>query len=130
MKIDLKELISKLINTPMVVEEGTSGIWTYRKWSSGIAECWCRRAVTINFGQNITSSLYTSGNTTSTTYPNIFSSIDSIVCSGYNASSNGWATLVSGVTGSNNTIVTAYMGWNSGGNQTITIFINLKGKWK
>lgn len=23
-----------------VVEQGTSGIWTYRKWYSGIAECW------------------------------------------------------------------------------------------
>lgn len=23
-----------------VVEEGTDGIWTYRKWNSGIAECW------------------------------------------------------------------------------------------
>lgn len=23
-----------------VVEQGTSGIWTYRKWASGIAECW------------------------------------------------------------------------------------------
>ena len=23
-----------------IVEQGTSGIWTYRKWSSGIAECW------------------------------------------------------------------------------------------
>ena len=23
-----------------VVEQGTSGIWTYRKWSSGIVECW------------------------------------------------------------------------------------------
>ena len=23
-----------------VIEQGTSGIWTYRKWSSGIAECW------------------------------------------------------------------------------------------
>ena len=25
-----------------IVEQGTSGIWTYRKWSSGIAECWGR----------------------------------------------------------------------------------------
>ena len=25
-----------------VVEEGTSGIWRYRKWASGIAECWGR----------------------------------------------------------------------------------------
>ena len=23
-----------------IVEQGTSGIWTYRKWHSGIAECW------------------------------------------------------------------------------------------
>lgn len=23
-----------------IVEHGTSGIWTYRKWASGIAECW------------------------------------------------------------------------------------------
>ena len=23
-----------------VVDQGVSGIWTYRKWASGIAECW------------------------------------------------------------------------------------------
>ena len=26
--------------TDYVVAQGTSGIWTYRKWNSGIAECW------------------------------------------------------------------------------------------
>ena len=26
--------------TDFVVEQGTTGIWTYRKWNSGIAECW------------------------------------------------------------------------------------------
>lgn len=24
----------------VIEEEGTSGIWTYRKWSNGVAECW------------------------------------------------------------------------------------------
>lgn len=24
----------------IVIEQGTSGIWTYRKWASGVAECW------------------------------------------------------------------------------------------
>lgn len=24
-----------------VVTEGTSDIWTYRKWANGTAECWC-----------------------------------------------------------------------------------------
>lgn len=23
-----------------VIEQGTDGMWTYRKWNSGIAECW------------------------------------------------------------------------------------------
>lgn len=25
---------------PSIVEQGTSGNWTYRKWSDGTAECW------------------------------------------------------------------------------------------
>lgn len=29
-----------------IVEEGTAGIWTYRKWADGLAECWCRKAYT------------------------------------------------------------------------------------
>ena len=28
-----------------IVDQGTSGIWTYRKWNSGIAECWGRTAI-------------------------------------------------------------------------------------
>lgn len=40
MKLDVKELIAKLTNTPMVVEQGTDGRWAYRKWSDGTAECW------------------------------------------------------------------------------------------
>ena len=27
-------------NTDYITEQGTSGIWTYRKWHSGIVECW------------------------------------------------------------------------------------------
>ena len=30
-----------------IVEEGVSGDWTYKKWNSGIAECWCSKQVTI-----------------------------------------------------------------------------------
>lgn len=40
MKLDLKELIAKLTKCDYIVEQGTDGIWTYRKWSSGISECW------------------------------------------------------------------------------------------
>lgn len=38
----LLRILNKLIahDVDYVVEEATSGIWTYRKWNSGIAECW------------------------------------------------------------------------------------------
>lgn len=34
---------------PKVVESGTSGIWTYRKWSDGTAECWGEVSKTTTF---------------------------------------------------------------------------------
>ena len=48
-----------------VVEQGTSGIWTYRKWSSGVAECW--GSYTTTGGSSTEGSLYWKG--TSTAYP-------------------------------------------------------------
>ena len=30
-----------------IIEQGTEGIWTYRKWNSGIAECWGIREITV-----------------------------------------------------------------------------------
>ncbi len=42
-----------------VIEQGAQGIWTYRKWSSGIAECFGRSSVETEFtnkwGQNYVS---------------------------------------------------------------------------
>lgn len=32
-----------------VVEQGTEGIWTYRKWNSGTAECWGETSATTSF---------------------------------------------------------------------------------
>lgn len=34
------------MNTDRVVEIGSSGFWNYRKWESGIAECWGTRTLT------------------------------------------------------------------------------------
>ena len=36
----LQYLITKLMGVDFIVEEGTSGIWTYRKWNSGKIELW------------------------------------------------------------------------------------------
>lgn len=45
--MSIKELLTRIVSAiktlqdrDYIVEQGTSGIWTYRKWNSGIAECW------------------------------------------------------------------------------------------
>lgn len=48
-----------------VVEQGTSDIWAYRKWASGVAECW--GSYTSTGGSSTEGSLYWKG--TSTAYP-------------------------------------------------------------
>ena len=35
-----------------VIEQGTSGIWTYRKWNSGIAECWGMYSKSVSISAN------------------------------------------------------------------------------
>ena len=49
--MSIKELLTRIINAlkvDYIVEEGTSSIWTYRKWNSGIAECWGTYSKSIN----------------------------------------------------------------------------------
>ena len=40
------ELLADL-GADYIVEQGTSGIWAYRKWSSGVAECWLESTLTL-----------------------------------------------------------------------------------
>ena len=42
----LNQLVPNI--TDYVVQSGVSGIWTYRKWHSGVAECWCVSSQTIS----------------------------------------------------------------------------------
>ena len=39
--------IDTLKNMVHIVESGTSGIWSYRKWSDGTAECWGKKIFSI-----------------------------------------------------------------------------------
>lgn len=40
--LSTKKLLYKLLQLPLVVEKGTSGDWTYRKWSDGTVEAWLK----------------------------------------------------------------------------------------
>ena len=71
-----------------VVEQVTGGSWTYRKWNSGIAECWCAVNDTVTYeGAAFGGYLY---NTGSYSYPLNFISAPTVsynatFTSGYNA---------------------------------------------
>lgn len=43
---------ASVIATRRVIESGTSGIWEYRKWDNGMAECWGTWTGTLNLGEN------------------------------------------------------------------------------
>lgn len=50
---DLKAVLDEVLPSEptiadYVVEQGVSGMWTYRKWASGIAECWGGKAITLS----------------------------------------------------------------------------------
>ena len=42
---DQIEQNTEALSVDYIVGQGTEGIWTYRKWNSGIAECWGQTAV-------------------------------------------------------------------------------------
>lgn len=50
-------MTSTIRNLPTIVEQGTSGIWTYRKWSDGTAECWGRASKTLS-GNSVETATY------------------------------------------------------------------------
>lgn len=68
-----------------VTATGTSGIWTYRKWKSGVAECWCQHsfttAITTAWGV-----LFESGAVTLPSFPFTFSQIPQVHISADNSS--------------------------------------------
>lgn len=58
---------STIENLPSIVEHGTSGIWTYRKWSDGTSECW--GAVTWTTTYSSWSGIYYSNESPAQDYP-------------------------------------------------------------
>ena len=76
-----------------VVEQGASGIWTYRKWASGKAECWGRKHITASMSQVTDNTFYyLSTSFWETDYPFEFADVPCEVVSYHAPSSHmGWA---------------------------------------
>ena len=87
--------VSENIIDNYIVEEGTSGIWTYRKWSSGVSECWGIKtgSATVN---TTWGSVY-EGSLGSETYPeNLFISQPTVTTSSVHKGLASWVEMGSG----------------------------------
>ncbi len=118
------------VGTDYIVEQGTSGIWTYRKWNSGIAECWgsvyAQKDCTTAWGN-----MYDSGTVASQSFPNgLFTSEPTLTLT---VTGHSTATLqleTSGAVTAERTCNYYYtMPYSSTGVQA-TVYFQAIGRWK
>lgn len=74
--INMNKLLNKEDND-YIVEQNTSGIWTYRKWASGIAECWGNIEY-INIATSV--ALTSIPITCNKAYPIVFTKLPVVTC--------------------------------------------------
>lgn len=126
----------KGIELPTVIEQGTSGIWTYRKWSDGTSECWGQKDFYVTFGTSTWGGMYTSGaiSGSNVTFPSgLFNSTPNIQASLLTRSIGG-ILIAPGGAGSNIASSTQTGVYEiCRGNTTsgaFTICYSVKGTWK
>lgn len=113
-----------------VVDAGINGIWTYQKWKSGIAKCWCRLKFTASAQEPFESGvLFHGSGGGGTNYP--FTFIDTPAESVTMQGSGGFAWLVNSSTNTKSRSGTyALIAPNSLPSTTCYLSIQVKGFWR
>ena len=121
----LKEICYKLnLVADYVVEQGTSGIWTYRKWNSGIAECWFQSASWTGVATTAVMGGYWTY--ASVTLPFNFVSAPAGVADAVTGTGMGFANLV----GYSTSTITIHVVGNQNSKQINVRFAYVIGRWK
>lgn len=113
-----------------IVEQGISGIWTYRKWNSGIAECWGKQSETVDITTAFGNMYRTQSVSIMSNYPNGLFNAPPILT--YSVESN-----VSVIATPNDTLGTStstqsvqILRPTSRASTNVTIYWIAKGQWK
>lgn len=112
-----------------VEEQGTSGIWMYRKWHSGVAECWGTYSASIAITSSSASyGGYRSAQITTTAFPTgTFSAAPTVTATSMSSGGN-WVTNVEGSTA---TAIKFFLSCGtSSAASTRNIAFHAMGKWK
>ena len=110
-----------------IVEQGTSGIWTYRKWNSGIAECWGvdsrSRAMTTSYGNSYYADLV------QVSFPtNLFIDTPTVTASRSNSGTTQGLVTVS--VGADSAKVFGYVYSSTSLTTTVGVAFHAHGRWK
>lgn len=121
----LKDICLKLgMVSDYVVETGTSGIWNYRKWASGTAECWGRHsAVLKNYSSNALGHVYY----TTVNFPSGLFVAEAVV-NWSSQAGNGWSYNSGTRSGLNS--ITMYGTSNIQASATWIFWMHAIGRWK
>lgn len=117
-----------------VIEQGTSGIWTYRKWASGIAECWgVQTGLTANLTTQWGSSglYYNSGDGKAPDFPFAFAAKPAVTVSVENGSGVSLIAMTNG-SGGSTTKAPAVQLCRAGSASSVayTLHWHVVGRWK
>ena len=111
-----------------IVEQGVSGIWTYRKWASGVAECWAKITQTVTPGDAWAGTLNLTPYVITVTTPIKFTGIDCVNASAYVGSGH---TITSYLTVTNpNKISISALSVYLTGQQECRAYVHVMGRWK
>ena len=110
-----------------IVEQGKSGIWTYRKWYSGIMECWGWHETSgINIAANNYSGYYYSNNV-EVPLPAGFTAITDYQVNGGSFSEMNFVRTF-GI--DNSTARYRVVGHQATTNAAVSVYLSVKGTWK
>ena len=129
--LDIKKVLAKMLKSPRVIESGTSGIWNYRKWSDGTAECWAKTAAkTYSFTAQSGTGYYTSEqqNLPTGLFTSVITGFTNRLQGTGSTPSNSLMTInVSNLT---TAVISYYVQSTYSGSQSLAISLYVIGKWK
>ena len=111
-------------NVDTIVEQGTSGIWTYRKWASGVAECWGWYQGTISLPNNMAGVYYSPSTVINYPFPFVE---NCLTVTGGSMTTVNWARSFADTTNYASFIVVANEQQN---NVVVIVQLQAKGRWK
>lgn len=110
-----------------IVEQGTSGIWTYRKWNSGVAEIWGMPSKSdLPWRAYLSTGLYYNTQAWSISYPFTLYAPSITATTRYVGGNYGWIGYASH--SSNNNMTVGIIRNGNSGNVIISVYAI--GKWK